>query len=529
MEIAHTVRARRGFDVAAVVLFSALLAAPTIDRCVRPDEARGPRRENREAAPRPTTPTSVAEFFAWPTRFDDWYADTNGLRDYLLGARNHVLVDAHVSPTDLLDVGPNGWIAYRGDSSRDSHRGTFRWTREAVDLWIADLARRTERMRERGARFVFAVVPDKETIYPDESPSTWAPLGPSVADVFFAECARRPDLDVIDLRPALRAARAEDRPEAEDHAYYPRGTHWTSRGACAGSRVVAERLGAWFPGVVPLDCGALVREPVGGENEDSWMHNLYAPWRLVPTHVLVQAGGWDVPPSLPPSEIGTTTIVGSGLATQPFVYFVHDSHGTFVQPFLAQACRRLRASWRTSIDELVVDLERPDVVLMIRAERMLSVPPTPDLETTAGRARASIASVEPVWSVERDFERARTLGHGRFDRIASGLTWTSRERGDRFVVEVQKPADPRARFAVSYEIDSTVASRVDLWLAVEGANQLPWNANVPGNLAAGRNVECVVLEALEPTGRVLVRFGPAGTWTLRRFDVHVLPPEPANE
>jgi hypothetical protein len=106
---------------------------------------------------------------------------------------------------------------------------------------IARIERLTAIIRASGRRVVFAIPPDKSTIYPEYLPSSFKEkdcLGPGRAEAWRAiEGASDPG--VLGLRQAMLAAKASP-PEA---TYYPADTHWDTKGAVLGLRAVLERLG----------------------------------------------------------------------------------------------------------------------------------------------------------------------------------------------------------------------------------------------------------------------------------------------
>jgi len=53
--------------------------------------------------------------------------------------------------------------------------------------------------------------------------------------------------DVVDVRPALIAARADDVPDTGDLVYFPLGTHWSRRGAIVAYNAIADRVRACLP------------------------------------------------------------------------------------------------------------------------------------------------------------------------------------------------------------------------------------------------------------------------------------------
>lgn len=517
-------RARRALDLATVGAFAVFLAAPSVDRGVRPDDARDCTRENRTPTPRPAAPASVPEALAWPQAFDSWFRDTCGLRDVLLGARNTLLVAARLQPTPTLDIGDGGWIFFRGDMSFESHRGVWKPPQPVMREWIVRLEERRSRLAARGVRFVFALVPDKETIYPERLPAEWGSLGPSGADLFLRRLAQWTKVEVLDLRPALRAAKERDQPELVDHAYYPRGTHWTPRGACAANATIQEWLRTTFPAITPLDCDALRRVPMAPGNDDSWMKNLYAPWGLLPSWALVPFGHWRVFPGAPPPTAYRSAIAIGRDAALPSIYSVHDSYGGMLHPFLAQSCRRLRSTSRVAVDELVVELERPDVVIMMVAERMISGWPERDHRMPDEHAGERWQGGETVWRLAVDGPPLAEPDAGTFDDRGDALVWTSDERGDHFLIDVPRAPGGRERLAIAYEIDAPHDGLLELWTRVEGSRVGPKSVALPVRLLRGTNTGVVVLEPDPATSRLLVRLGPPGSWTLRELEIRAFVP-----
>lgn len=514
-------RTRRALDAAAVVAFAALVTAPTVDRVARPSSARDTLPENRAPAPAPRRPHDVAEARLWPERFDRWFADTLGLRDALLAARNGALVDAGVSPTATLDVGAGGWVFFRGDGAFESHRGTSPTLHDEVERWVAALEERRARLAERGVRFLFAPVPDKESIYADRLPAAWAQVGPTRLDLLFLALAARTQVDFVDLRPALRTARGADHAAIEDHVYFPRGTHWTHRGACAANVALVTALARSFPGLVAPDRGTGAR--VRTEGDDTWMRSLYLPERVGRSWSIAPRGGPEGGTGLVPVRAGATTLGGSGREGGVSVHLDHDSHGPFLHPFLSASVRRLRASWATTFDESIVDAERPDVVVMLRAERLLSRAPDAYRSSVLGPSRA-LEPEQAVFALGADRACVEVVGAGAFAADEHGVTWTAGAWDDRFVISLAGRVRDAGRVVVVADVEGPGAGNLDLAPGGErGPTEFAGARNVPVRLAAGRNRETVVVGDVVADGRLLVRIGPPGTWRFRRLEIHALP------
>ncbi|HEX6863342.1 MAG TPA: hypothetical protein VF414_11030, partial [Thermoanaerobaculia bacterium] len=236
---------KRLLDSATIGLFVLALLAPAIDQCLRPDVARDClRAEKRVPEPRPDVPHSLAEFNSFPRRYEAHYDDTFGLRDVLLRWNSAELwLGLGLSPSERFEQAGDDWC-FLG-KSRENFRGVRPVRAEELEDLVARLRERRDFLRAQGVGYLYVIIPDKETIYPERTPATWRKLGPTRLEQLLARLEREPDLPVLDLRPALLAAKAEDAPE--DWLYTRLGTHWNGRGAYAAYRAIIERLRQDFP------------------------------------------------------------------------------------------------------------------------------------------------------------------------------------------------------------------------------------------------------------------------------------------
>jgi hypothetical protein len=101
----------------------------------------------------------------------------------------------------------------------------------------ATIAQIRDALEARGIRFVFASPPNSATIYPDMLPK-WARNNGRVTeyDLLLNEIGAY-DIHAVDLRPALREARATGQ------IYYHHDTHWTDRGIIASFNALTAAIG----------------------------------------------------------------------------------------------------------------------------------------------------------------------------------------------------------------------------------------------------------------------------------------------
>jgi len=331
-------RIARVLRITCIVSFLGAILAPTADTFVRDDMARGPAPELRTAAREPAWQNTQAAISAWPAAYDAYFNDTCGLRDVFLRMNSWVKYFVfRNSPSAKQLVGREGWIYYAGDKSVDVYRGTFPFVPGALATWAAELENRRKALDKVGIRYVFAIAPNKETIYPEYVNPAVTRLAPTRLDDFMEYVHAHTSVDVLDLRPALFAAKSRDTGPM-DALYTPHGTHWSGRGSMVVYGEIVRHVASLFPGTtfVPPEEFDLV--PVACA-PDSFAKGLYlegilrqpgtSPWRRGNPKFRVKESRDALPRWM------RTVTQGENLL--PHTLLFHDSFGPFVQEQLADS------------------------------------------------------------------------------------------------------------------------------------------------------------------------------------------------
>jgi hypothetical protein len=217
------------------------------------------------------------------------------------------------------------------------------------------------------------VAPNKATVYPEELPAGFERVGPTRMDVLLAALRERTQVEVLDLRPSLAAAKEVER----DDLYYPLGTHWNGLGAEVAYRDVLRWVGRRHRGVVPVPRQRMLR--TYNDRGDSWAPKLYLSDLLlqanpVVKHPRIGRVRRGPAPGVPAS--GQTSLLAEGRNPDaPRLFVLHDSFGGWLLDLLAPHFST--SIWMSSPDFAVDVVERakPDVVIYERVERMLHFPP----------------------------------------------------------------------------------------------------------------------------------------------------------
>jgi alginate O-acetyltransferase complex protein AlgJ len=214
--------------------------------------------ENRRLAPAPTQPTTAGEWRKLPRALDAWLADHFGFRDPLMRAAaglHRTLGGEGAAATAV--TGRQGQM-FLVD-------GLLRSTGQEVDAArAADYAAFVCAAKDKlpGVNLVASLAPSPAEVEPDLAPDWAGPAkSPTEYDLILQGLARC-GVTSVDLRPVLRAARAEGQ------VYRQLDSHWSLRGSLLAYGAIVRAMGqpgwridpralSW--GVVALDNGDLPR------------------------------------------------------------------------------------------------------------------------------------------------------------------------------------------------------------------------------------------------------------------------------
>jgi hypothetical protein len=335
--------------------------------------------ENRSAAGWPSLPASYADARAWPPKFEAAFADRFGGRNALIALHHWIKsVGFGASPAANVMIGRDGWLFFRGEDGmaidRD-YRGILPYPPDEPLKIAVEFKRRHDFVSALGIPYVVMIVPDKATIYPEYLPRWVTKIAPQTRlDRLFAGLAAYPEIAVLDLRPALTAAKARER------IYFKTDSHWNLVGATIGYDALATVLMAKVPGfpAVPPERPPYVAgvdfysgdlaQMIGSRG--AFREDDIAPLGKVLANV---AGHCAKPVPAPPSPPGAeadTLIYACDRPGLPTALVYRDSMAISLIPLLSENFRRVVYVSRP-FERTLVERERPDVVIEELVERTM--------------------------------------------------------------------------------------------------------------------------------------------------------------
>ena len=331
--------------------------------------------EKRELAVFPEFEWNLPALTAFPKEVKEYFADNFGLRYELIQLHNawhvHVL---NTSPNTKVVLGKEGWLFLR--SAIDSQNKKLLADDEVAN-WVEVMEKRSRWVESQGAHFLFVVVPNKATVYPEYVPGNLKLQDLSTTDQVIQALNRQSDVNVLDLREYLVGKKSEGL------LYDLTDTHWNDRGAFLAASEIVRQLRTTFSEIAPLnssECEFFASERASGElaellllndefQEDAIRCRMRGPllWQGIPS----PKRDYDRHPDRMVSTVNSRLEF-------PKVLMLRDSFTTRMVPFLSSVFSEVHYVWETDqLDVGRIESNQPDIVILAVVERFL--PRIPEL------------------------------------------------------------------------------------------------------------------------------------------------------
>jgi hypothetical protein len=209
--------------------------------------------EKRTLAVLPEAPLSVVDIQSFPSKFEAFYADHFGLRERFIYGYNVVKFIIGDSSSDDVMRGKNGWFFLgspkhntRFTNSIDSALNRTTYSDERLKQIANYFEAKKRWLEERGIKYIFMVVPDKHTIYPEKLPNyARRPPGPIAADQLTDYLKAHTSVKVVDIKNSLM------RGKKDAILYYQTDSHWNFNGANIAQFEIMKAINDFFSDTPP--------------------------------------------------------------------------------------------------------------------------------------------------------------------------------------------------------------------------------------------------------------------------------------
>lgn len=367
-----------------IILMLALCLTPSVGMLVRPAGMAEGTGGNETLAALPTLRDPEGSLNPdWLAQMQDYAGDHYYLRQEMITAwsrLNAALLNTSIAENVVL--GRDGWL-YFGDTLPD-YAGLDTMTPREVWSAARNLRLMSEACEVSGRRFLFTIAPNKNSLYPEHMPELTVQEGKRNRDLL-AEALAEDGTTYLDLFALFG--------EQGETLYFPRDSHWNSKGAALAADGINAALGrpsGYFDGPfspAPDHKGDLydMLYPAGDEMETN------------PAYLPELAIAYDAP--IRSAE--NLTIMTHGGGTGSLLMF-RDSFGNLLYPYLADSFNAALFSRAVPYRLDLAAERKADFVILELVERNLrnllgSVPVTPAplreaLETTLAAEAVPVTS-----------------------------------------------------------------------------------------------------------------------------------------
>ncbi len=318
-----------------------------------------------------------------PQAFETYFRDHFGFRALLIELHSLIKFRLLGAGSKNVIIGKDGWLYITNPfgAVMDQHRGLTGFDAGRLGEWTTYLERRRRWFAGRGIHYLFVIVPNKPTIYPEHLPR-WlsARAGETPLDQLMDHFREKPETPLLDLRPAILASKAKRR------LYYQTDSHWNDLGGYLGYRAIFEKLARRFPRLERLEESDLETSRRTGYSGDlSGSLNLTG--IVTETATLMRPGpGHRAREVAMGPEVSAALKQRLGPATRwktdrpgPRLLIFGDSFSGHIGPFLrSHFSETYHVVPHVGLSMELIDIAKPDVVLQILVERSIRHPPQDD-------------------------------------------------------------------------------------------------------------------------------------------------------
>ncbi|MBW1894890.1 MAG: hypothetical protein JRI91_14525 [Deltaproteobacteria bacterium] len=314
-------------------------------------------------------------------KFDSYFKDHFGFRNTFIRGYNHLMHRVFMNlPSDQVILGKNNWLYLVKDGAMKYFMGRKLLPPEELAEYSNDLEEKQSWMKAEGIHYLYVVIPNKTTIYPEFLPNHIQRYrGRARLDQLLDYFAETSNIEIFDLRDALHQAKMTD------VVYHSNDTHWNSRGAFFARREICKQLKKYYPDINPdvmADYKIETRSHVGdlammlGLGSELQIEcEILVP--LKPAVLSISKSKVSTRYSLPQLESEfRLVVIENNARKKPSVLIFHDSFmatDDMMERFSENFSRSVFVWWHpdTEILKSIVMEEKPDIVIEEYGERAL--------------------------------------------------------------------------------------------------------------------------------------------------------------
>ncbi len=171
--------------------------------------------------------------------FENYFSKSFAYRSKVVDAFSMLKLSVFSEGNEQVIVGKDDFLFFK-DTLGD-FLGNNKMTDEEINGAVQSLSNISDYAEENGAKFLFVVAPNKNSIYPEMMPSRYI-MNTEARDIDrLYDALELCGVDYLDLREVLTKAKADKT------VYHKRDTHWNAEGARIALEAIAFKMGFELP------------------------------------------------------------------------------------------------------------------------------------------------------------------------------------------------------------------------------------------------------------------------------------------
>lgn len=327
--------------------------------------------ENRKLGEKPVFDINVLDNYT--EKYNTYYSDNFSLRTNLIHFLNkseHNVFGLSSKP-GVVTAGTNGW--FYATKSKAYYENTILYNKEELDRIQQELIQRNHWCEAKGIKYYTVIVPNKMNIYPEYLPRTVFKKGKKSRYDQLTGLDSDADINIIGLKETLLNHKKD-----KYLLYQKVDDHWTDFGAFLGYQTIMKNVEKDFPELKPQ---SLDEYTVSIELKDGNMVGMISltdkfPERFVKltrkklsSVVPGKKKGYKSDGAISADQVEMVKVNPDGKPLKCLI--IRDSFSRAMMPFFNehfQSITYIHDSWRGGLRQDIIELEKPDVVMVIMLE-----------------------------------------------------------------------------------------------------------------------------------------------------------------
>ncbi len=315
-----------------------------------------------------------------------WFEDNLGLREAYFTLSSTINYNIFNKTNANIEIGKDGWLYYTEENNLEIAKGGYpNFDESYLKQYCEDQIEISKKLAQQNIEYVLVLPPSKVSIYPEFIASGEYKITKTPTDIFADYIEEHSDIKVVRLKETL----LDEKEKSEENLFFKTDTHWSYTGRYVGYKKIISDLQNW--GIVNgdnLNVEFTKREQVVGD-----LSKLVGPISLSGERISEEVRNWKI---VNPKARELTkedplyndmralaeskgvkphlcrTFENREVAKHNVLIYGDSMIGQCLLEALAENFSAETFIWDYKIDQDMINLIKPDVVILDISERNLS-------------------------------------------------------------------------------------------------------------------------------------------------------------